>query len=251
MARSFSTLQFLIRKILPKSHYPFFDRYEEQASLIAETAFFLARLAAKDGIIMKAAALKAQAKEGECDRLTGEILVQLGNEFIVPIDREDMSKLAKLNDTIMDLIEEAAIKMADYSLKIDADILKLLDILRACAVELRSAYTYLRTFNPQFYMLEKEVKRLEHEADIIERKIIKESYESDILFVLKDDKLTCAMGDVPVELKVGLLKGRVVEVLLEHNRLRKRREVGEILEEAVDTAREVVMTIGDAYLKYS
>jgi len=249
--RPISALQSLLRKLLPKSHYPFFDRYEEQAVLIVETIFFLAGLAAKDGVIIKAAALKAQAKEGECDRLTGEILVQLGNEFIVPMDREDMAKLAKLNDTIMDLVEEAAVKMADYSLRVDADILNLLDILRACAAELRNAYTHLRTFDPQFYDVEKAVKALEHRADVIERKIIKESYESDILAILKDDKLSCAFGDTPTDLKIGLLKGRVVELFLEHNRRRKRREVGEILEEAVDTAREVVMTIGDVYLKYS
>jgi len=89
------------------------------------------------------ATMRAHEKEG--DRLHDEMLAALGATFVTPIDREDIMRLSKRFDDIIDLLDVAARSFLIFHVKAPTEACKVLLslIFESCQV-LNSATPLLR-----------------------------------------------------------------------------------------------------------
>ena len=84
------------------------------------------------------------------------------------------------------------------------------------------------------------MKECEHRADVLEREIIAESYDIDVARILVGSKLLLLNNRTDLQ-----------EVFDVYNRKRKRREIAEHLESAIDACDRVFNLLGNIYLKKS
>ena len=110
--------------------------------------------------------------ENRGDELTRELLVLLNTQYVTPFDREDIYELAKAIDDVVDYIEHASDLLGLYQL--DARMEQSVEqcrVLVEAAEHLSKALSelkQLRRVEPHIV----QVKRLEDEADRIERNAI-------------------------------------------------------------------------------
>lgn len=85
--------------------------------------------------------------ERECDNITCEINVTLDKNFITPIDRDDIARLAGLIDDIMDNLEKAASRLVIYQVGYDSIFFgylkQILNLLRAAVGEFENIFQLL------------------------------------------------------------------------------------------------------------
>jgi uncharacterized protein len=89
--------------ILPRDE-KYFDKFNEMAARIHESARFLDRFFARESPVSTVAA-EIKRLEHECDEISHEILRGIDRTFITPIDREDIHQLAVRLDDVIDLID--------------------------------------------------------------------------------------------------------------------------------------------------
>ena len=100
------SFQAILRFLLPKEDH-FYDYLERQISAVDRAALELKKL--NSGTTSVAAVRDAvQVIEHEGDQAVHQMLDALGKTFVTPIDREDLQKLSKRTDDILDLTNAAA-----------------------------------------------------------------------------------------------------------------------------------------------
>jgi predicted phosphate transport protein (TIGR00153 family) len=100
---------------IPKEQ-KFFDHFEELANTIERGGLlFLDILNNFEHSEAKLATLKEI--EHEADTITHNIFAKLHKTYITPLDREDIHALANKMDSILDIIEGAAVRMYLYAMK--------------------------------------------------------------------------------------------------------------------------------------
>jgi uncharacterized protein len=100
---------------IPKDQ-KFFDHFEELADIIQRGGqLFLDILNNFEHSEAKLATLKEI--EHKADEITHIIFAKLHKTYITPIDREDIHALANKMDSILDIIEGAAVRMYLYGMK--------------------------------------------------------------------------------------------------------------------------------------
>ena len=122
--------------------------------------------------------------EHECDGLLHGIVARLGDSFITPIDREDLTDLANVLDTVVDSIEEVAMDLDMLCIeKMHPDALPMSKI----AVDICNA-THKAVCEFENYKHSKdllgliiEINRFEQEADRIYKANIKRLILNDSL----------------------------------------------------------------------
>ena len=118
--------------------------------------------------------------ENRGDELTRELLVLLNTQYITPFDREDIYELAKAIDDVVDYIEHASDLLGLYQLDARMEqsveqcrvLVEAAEHLSKALAELR----HLRRVEPHIV----ELKRLEDEADQIERNAIAALFREDV-----------------------------------------------------------------------
>ncbi len=228
-----------LRHRLGGQTHDFFTMFNDQMVVIGDAVQALAQASKEGEFIGQDVRTRIKSAEEACDTLTNRITRLVQETFITPIDREDIYTLAVANDDIMDEISRAVMRLADYRMPLDPMVVRLTKILGACSELLKKEFEALRTLNESYYAHAGEVRPLEHEADEIERRMIRESY-MDIRQVVAE----CEAKD---QAKGAQL---VVAAFEEHTRLRQRREIAEILERAVDHCNRVNRIIGNIYVKH-
>jgi predicted phosphate transport protein (TIGR00153 family) len=112
------------------------------------------------------------ACEHEGDRITHDVLHGLHRARSMPVDREDLHRIATVLDDVVDLVEEAADHVTIY--KIEAPMqqaVELTGVLRDACRNLDEALSRLpRPAETRPYAA--EIRRLEHEGDRITRAAI-------------------------------------------------------------------------------
>jgi len=228
----------LPRRLGPQKH-DFFTMFDEQMVVIGDAVQALVQACEEGEFIGQDVGARIKSAEEACDTLTNRIIRLVQETFITPIDREDIYTLAVANDDIMDEISRAVMRLADYRMPLDPMIIRLVKILEACSALLKKEFEALRTLNKSYYAHASEVRPLEHEADELERRMIRESY-MDIRQVVAE----CEGKDQASGAQL------VVAAFEEHTRLRQRREIAEILERAVDNCNRVNQIIGNIFVKH-
>ncbi|MBA3708629.1 MAG: DUF47 family protein [Planctomycetes bacterium] len=133
----------LLRFLLPKEDH-FYDFLEHQAQVAHEAAKVLAKY--KDGSTTpQGIREQVQDIEHQGDTIVHEMLDALARTFVTPIDREDMQRLSKRLDDIVDLTNAAARACVLFGVeKPTKPMLHLIDKLVECTGLLASIMPQLR-----------------------------------------------------------------------------------------------------------
>ena len=125
--------------------------------------------------------------EHSCDALTRDIIHHLLQAFVTPLDREDIHKLARSLDDVMDAIDAAAAVVRLYRVKqMRPEALELARIVKASTEQMVLAITSLEKRHG-VAAAAVEINRLENEADRVHQAAVGKLFaeESDPIAVLK------------------------------------------------------------------
>ena len=176
-----------------------------------------------------------QAIEQRGDQLTSSLIRKAEQTFITPLDREDILALAVAVDDVLDFIEEFTIKLVDYSLTPDEALKAFFELVSIAVTYTADGIVRLRDLQ-SLEELRSQMKACEHRADDLERTIIKESYE-------------LAIGEMVKEGEGGITVDDLQRLFTLYIDKRKRREIAELSEAAVDACERVFHVLRNVYLK--
>jgi uncharacterized protein Yka (UPF0111/DUF47 family) len=226
----------MLRKwgLLPRDE-SFFELFEQQAAVVQECLPILTTMRQADGVDPQWA-IAMQGIEQRGDQLTSSLIRNAEQTFITPLDREDIIALAVAVDDALDFIEEFTIKLVDYQLVPDEALRAFLDLVSMSVTYIAAALGGLRGLH-SLEDLRAKMKECEHGADALVRAVIKESYELSIAEITQDGK---AMPITANDLQ---------RFFTHYIDKRKRREIAELCEAAVDACEKVFHVLRNVYLK--
>jgi uncharacterized protein Yka (UPF0111/DUF47 family) len=152
------------------------------------------------------------------------------------LDREDILALAVAVDDVLDFIEEFTIKLVDYRLVPDEALQTFFELVAMAVTYVADGLIRLRHLQ-SLEELRTQMKDCEHRADDLERAIIKDSYELPI-------------GEIAQERDArGITADDLQYLFTLYIDKRRRREVAELSEAAVDACERVFHVLRNVYLK--
>jgi uncharacterized protein len=201
---------------IPKDQ-KFFDHFEELADTIEKGGrLFLEILNNFEHSEAKLSTLKEI--EHAADRITHIIFAKLHKTFITPLDREDIHALANKMDSILDIIEGAAVRMYLYGVKKPGkELVELALILNSAIAVVKRVIHGLRHRQNSSMIIDAcvEIHTIENEGDYLLHQCIARLFQHE-----KD----------PFELI-------------------KMKELYELVEEAIDTCEDVTNVVEGIVLK--
>ena len=158
---------------------------------------------------------KMKEYEHKGDVFVDEIIKDLNNSFITPIEREDAMELAVHMDEILDGLEQCAAHFYMFNIyEIDNYMVELSDLINKCIVEINEAVDLLSQKKlTQIRQHTVKIKEYEEKCDIIERKAIKELFEKekDVIRLIQYKEIYELLEDTADECqKVGKVLETVV-----------------------------------------
>ncbi|MEK7567137.1 MAG: DUF47 family protein [Patescibacteria group bacterium] len=224
------------QNMLPKGH-KFFDMFEAQTETAVSFGPLLAEIREATEI-NPACEQRADDIEDEGDKQTAVILDSLRESFIVPFDHDDINKLSRKIEAIMDLAEEAIRKMVWYELLPDERLKEMLEMVEKSLVLIHQAIPRLREKNGmRFDDFREEIRDLENNGDQLVQQVIADSYKVDVKDILKDYSNHQIIAEM------------IQKVMDFYMLARKRREIAEVLEETIDAGREVFTILDEIAAK--
>jgi uncharacterized protein Yka (UPF0111/DUF47 family) len=213
----------------------FFELFEQQAAVLRECLPIVAEMR-QTAVVDPHWAKAMQAIEQRADQLTSSIIRKTEQTFITPLDREDILALAVAVDDVLDFIEEFTIKLVDYRLAPDDALKTFFELVAMAVTYVADGIVRLRDLQ-SLEELRAHMKECEHRADDLERAIIKDSYELPIAEIVKQGKEESITAD-----DLQCLFTLYIDK-------RKRREIAELSEAAVDACERVFHVLRNVYLK--
>ena len=167
-------------RLIPKDE-KFYDMFEELACKIEEGGkMFTDILNNYEQSEAKIAKLKEI--EHEADIITHRTYEKMHRTFLTPLDREDIYNLVNKMDSVLDMIEAAAVRMQLYKIKKPADEIKeLARILNLAVGKIKKIVHALRDKKKSQEILEDcvEINTLENEGDIVLRMTMARLFERE------------------------------------------------------------------------
>jgi uncharacterized protein len=201
---------------IPKEQ-KFFDHFEELADTIERGGqLFLDILNNFEHSEAKLATLKEI--EHQADQITHIIYAKLHKTYITPIDREDIHALANKMDSILDIVEGAAVRLYLYGMrKPGKEVIELALILNSAIAVVNKVIHGLRHRKNSTMIIEAcvQIHTIENEGDYLLHQCIARLFQNE-----KD----------PFELI-------------------KTKELYEMVEEAIDTCEDVTNIVEGIVLK--
>jgi len=157
----------------------YFDRFTEMARRIHEAGGILARFFEGESSI-RSVADQIKRLEHECDEISHEILRDIDQTFITPIDREDIHQLAVRLDDVIDLIDGTVRRVSLFNVREPTDHSRgLAQIIVRVTRELVEAVAELRR---QKGVVEHciRIKQLENEGDVAYQEALASLFRGDI-----------------------------------------------------------------------
>ncbi len=163
--------------LLPKKN-KFFDLFTELAVFMLETASLMKEMFDKNDNISEYSS-RIHILENKCDDLTHDVISELNETFITPIDREDIFALVNSLDDIVDSIDTISLRMNIYKLKTPlafgpqlSDI--LLQQANTIAELIKNLHNYKNTTEKIVF-----VKNLETEGDMVFREALTNLFDEE------------------------------------------------------------------------
>ncbi|AMV25056.1 Putative pit accessory protein [Gemmata sp. SH-PL17] len=173
----------LVRFLLPRPDQ-FFAMLEELADKIEATAAVFAELESATGHgQIEAIAARLKPIESDADNVCQRLYEEIDRTFVTPIDREDLARLTKVLDNVVDGMEHTAAFAALFRFAALTEPMRhLVRLTVGCARELAGAARRLRQFaNPDSVKgATIAVHALENEADAVYRKAIAALFDNGI-----------------------------------------------------------------------
>jgi uncharacterized protein len=213
----------------------FFELFAQQAAVLRECLPIVAAMRKAD-VVDSHWAMAMQTIEQRADQLTSSIIRKTEQTFITPLDREDILALAVAVDDVLDFIEEFTIKLVDYRLAPDEALKTFFELVSMAVTYVADGIVRLRDLQ-SLEELRAQMKDCEHRADDLERAIIKESYELPIAEIVQGTEARAITADDLQHLFTLYIDKR------------KRREIAELSEAAVDACERVFHVLRNVYLK--
>ena len=167
-------------RLIPRDE-KFYDMFEELANKIEEGGkMFTDILDNYEQSEAKIAKLKEI--EHEADIITHRTYEKMHRTFLTPLDREDIYNLVNKMDSVLDMIEAAAVRMQLYKIKKPVDEIKeLARILNLAIGKIKKIVYALRDKKKSQEILEDcvEINTLENEGDIVLRMTMARLFERE------------------------------------------------------------------------
>jgi uncharacterized protein len=143
---------------------------------------------------------KMKEFETKGDSYVHEVIMELNNAFITPIEREDILALTMTMDDVLDGLEHTAALFEMYSI-INADdfMLQFVDAIKNCAFEIQDSIDLLTTKKlPQIRDHAIKIKDYESKCDGIQRQSIKHlfSVEKDPIRIIQYKEIYENLEDI-------------------------------------------------------
>jgi uncharacterized protein len=134
------------------------------------------------------------------DTYVHEVIMELNNAFITPIEREDILALAMSMDDVLDGLEHCAAIFEMYSITTADDfMLRFVDAINNCALEIQESINLLVTRKlPQIRQHAIKIKDYESKCDGIQRQSIKHlfSVEKDPIRIIQFKEIYENLEDI-------------------------------------------------------
>ncbi len=212
------SFQKLINWLLPREDH--FYNYLEQQARVAQRAIPVLARFVEEGADYTAISAEVTRIEKEGDVIVDEVLNALSNTFVTPIDREDLQRLSKKIDDILDYVNLTARSLVIFALERPTQpMVQLLETLKESCDVLVEIVPCLRKKEYDALILGcQRIHKLEKKADQIFR-----------------TELSRLFHDPAVDAK---------EIL-------RAREVLDHLETAIDSCDEVAETLMNVAVKHA
>jgi uncharacterized protein Yka (UPF0111/DUF47 family) len=173
----------LVRFLLPRQDH-FFAMLEELADKIDAAAAVFAELETATGReSIGAVAGRVKPIEGEADGVCQRLYEAIDRTFVTPIDREDLARLTKVLDGVVDGMEHSAAFAALYRFDVLTDSMRnLVRITVASAREVAGAARRLRKFADPDTVKAPTIalNALENEADGVYRTAVASLFDGGV-----------------------------------------------------------------------
>jgi hypothetical protein len=167
-------------RLIPKDE-KFYDLFEELANKIEEGGMMFTDIL-NNYEQSEAKIAKLKEIEHEADIITHRTYEKMHRTFLTPLDREDIYNLVNKMDSVLDMIEAAAVRMQLYKIKKPADEIKeLARILNEAIKKVKKIVHALRDKKKSKEILEDcvEINTLENEGDIVLRMTMARLFERE------------------------------------------------------------------------
>lgn len=176
----------MFKRFIPHNE-DFFDFFDAHARYMVEIATTFQEIVSKESLDVPVPGVIKNI-EHQADMVTRLCIQALHNTFITPIDREDIFRLIKQMDDVVDAIDEAFDRIEIYKLKTMNDyVRRFADVNVRATRAIQAAVNGLRTTSPEIVGHCQLVFDLEHEGDLILKTTLEELFEKepDIRMVMK------------------------------------------------------------------
>ena len=170
----------MLFRLFPRE-FNFFDLFEKQVNCAVNAASYFKELASK-GAISDAALEKMQDIEHEGDDVAHNIIEQLNKTFITPFDREDIHRLAKELDDVIDMINTIVSRLKVYKVtSIDKNLIEFASVIEQSVSGVSCAVKGLRNMKHHKSVSEAcvEINRLENVGDAMRDKMLAKLFETE------------------------------------------------------------------------
>lgn len=165
---------------LPRE-FNFFDLFEKQVSFAVDAARYFKELTL-NGSFDDEAVKKIGDIEHQGDEATHIIIDQLNKTFITPFDREDIHRLAKELDDVIDMITTIVRRMKTYKLTgVNKHLIEFASVISDsvagvdCAVKGMRHLKHIKSVKEACV----EINRLENVGDTMRDKVLSELFEKE------------------------------------------------------------------------
>lgn len=160
-----------MKSIIPRDEV-FFDKFDMIAKLCVDAADILKKIIT-DRQEIDMLARKVKSLEHEADEVVHTTLEHLHRTFVTPLDRSDLHHLLMELDNIIDLIDAAATRIAQYQVKtIPEEARQLSLVILESTQKIKDMVGLLRHLKQRYkdiMNISVEIDRLENEADQLRR----------------------------------------------------------------------------------
>jgi len=167
-------------RLIPRDE-KFYDLFEELACKIEEGGKMFSDIL-DNYEHSEAKIAKLKEIEHGADIITHRTYEKMHRTFLTPLDREDIYNLVNKMDSVLDMIEAAAVRMQLYKIKKPADEIKeLARILNLAIGKIKKIVHALRDKKRSQEILEDcvEINTLENEGDIVLRMTMARLFERE------------------------------------------------------------------------
>jgi len=163
------------------NEFNFFDLFEKQVGFAVDAAKYFKELVLK-GVFDETAIRKIGDIEHQGDDVAHTIIDQLNKTFITPFDREDIHRLAKEIDDVIDMINTIVSRMRVYKLSgVNKNLVEFASVIEESVSAVACAVKAMRNMKNSEVVSTAcvEINRLENVGDSMRDEMLAELFERE------------------------------------------------------------------------